>query len=167
MTGIFSFGKGTLNICAVIQFKELRCVEKSQLRLAVWSRNRTRDSNKKRRATVSVFGEPSPSVHRHSCHGRTPICAVVSLSASLHAPLSQWPELQENLKIKKSIHQSSCWTFGFREHLTGKNMKNCFVLTSKVLSKRLVEVLHKVRLFLYRQILWRQQELLWISIIYL
>lgn len=47
MTGIFSLGKGTLNICAVTQFKELRHndVWKSYLRLE--KKTKPKNSNKK------------------------------------------------------------------------------------------------------------------------
>lgn len=97
MTAVFLSGKGTLSIWGVTQFKELQ--SKNTCQMGLWIKGSDQIQHK-RLVTVSFSGELGPSVHHHSCHGRKPIYATVSLLTSPCAPLSGWPEPQENLKIK-------------------------------------------------------------------
>lgn len=124
VSAVFLPGKGTLSICGVTQFKELQSKDtsvKQDFRSEDLIKYNTSDFYI--RVTVSFSGEPGPSVRHHSCHGRKPICAAVSLLTSPHAPLSEWPEPRENLKTKKQQLKShlilscfqnkqpkKCWT---------------------------------------------------------
>lgn len=99
VTAVFLSGKGTLSICGVTQFKEL---QRKGIRVnqGLMLGGFDQIQNKWFKVTVFFSGEPGPSVHHHSCHGRKPICATLSLLTSPHAPLSEWPGLRENLRIK-------------------------------------------------------------------
>ncbi len=123
MTEVCLSGKGTLSICGVTQFKDLRSTNisvKQGFGLEVLFEHNWSDFNKK--LTVSSSEEPGPYVHHHSCHDRKPICATVSLLTSPRAPLSEGPEPRENLKIKNSSGPSTKpWGTPFA---TGRKEKN-------------------------------------------
>lgn len=107
-TEVFLSGKGTLSICGVTQFKELQSedtqVSNSHHMLEASIRHNMSDLCLS--VTVSFSGEPGPSVHHHSCRGRRPICATVSLLTSPRAPLSGWSELRKNLKTRVTTQMS-------------------------------------------------------------